>query len=311
MAPRSISVRRSLLAAGVAVGLAALPLTSLAAAAQPRLLTAGNYAVMGGQSITNTGNTTVHGNLAISPGKSSSVTGFPPGKVTGAMDMANAAADKAQTDLATAYNDAASATPFTSMSGDLSGLTLKAGVYHFSSSALLNGTLTLDAEGKTSALWIFQIGSTLTTGSGSRVALINGAGGCQVYWQVGSSATLGTTTDFQGTLMALQSITMTTGATIGAGGGMNGGRALARNASLTMDTNEIFPPPPNCASTAPAATGPVAGSGTPSPTPTPGRLAPTGAPAQPPGTAWFAIAAAALVSAVFTAAMTSRHRRRT
>lgn len=228
---------------------------SLALAAdQPIMGTAGNYAVMGATAITNTGPTVINGNLAISPGGSSSVTGFPPGVVTGEMDTADAEAVLAHTDLVGAYNDAAGETTTVNLTGtDLGGLTLTPGTYTFDSSAQLTGTLTLDGQGSTNATFIFQIGSTLTTASGSTVELINGAGACAVFWQVASSATLGTTTDFQGTIMAMTSITMNTGATIGVGGLGRGGRALAMNGALTLDTNIITPPPAGCAF-APAAT---------------------------------------------------------
>ncbi len=219
----------------------------MASVAQPRLLSAGNFTVMAASAITNIGATTIKGNLAISPGTASSVTGFPPGIVTGAKDEHNAVAIKAHTDLVTTYNDAASATPFSNMTGvNLGGKTLTPGVYHFSSSAQLTGTLTLNGEGRNDAVFIFQIGSSLTTASGARVRLINGANSCAVFWQVTSSATLGTTTAFQGNLIALTSITMTTGATIGVGGGVNGGRALARNGALTLHSNVIQPPPGVC-----------------------------------------------------------------
>jgi len=220
------------------------------AATQPRLGTAGNYSVMAATAISNTGPTVVNGNLAISPSGSSSVTGFLPGVVTGQMDVANANAVLAQTDLVTAYNDAAAEITTVNLTGtELGGLTLTPGVYTFDSSAQLTGTLTLDGQGSTNAVFIFQIGSTLTTASASHVELINGAGGCAVFWQVASSATLGTTTDFQGTIMAMTSITMTTGATIGVGGIGNGGRALARTGALTLDTNVIIPPPAGCVAT--------------------------------------------------------------
>ncbi len=191
------------------------------------------------------------------------MTGFPPGIVTGVQDANNGNAIQAQTDLVTTYNDAANATPFVDLSGqDLGGMTLTPGVYRFSSSAQLTGTLTLDGEGSTNATFIFQIGTTLTTASASRVALINGAGGCAVFWQVGSSATLGSTTSFQGNIIALDSITLVTSATIGVGGGANGGRALARNASVTLDSNVITPPPAGCTFI------PASSTPTPSPTPT-------------------------------------------
>jgi Ice-binding-like len=231
--------------AAVAVGM--LPSVAMAAVARPRLLSAGNFTVMAASAITNTGSTTITGNLAISPNKASSVTGFPPGVVTGAKNEDDAVAIRAHTDLVTTYNDAAHATPFKNMSGvNLGGKTLTPGVYHFSSSAQLTGTLTLNGENRTGSLFIFQIGSTLTTASRSRVALIGRANSCNVFWQVTSSATLGTATSFQGNLIALTSITMTTGATIGVGGGLNGGRALARNGALTLDTNVIRPPTGVC-----------------------------------------------------------------
>lgn len=232
-----------------AAALVILPNNALAAVARPRLLSAANFTVMAASAITNTGSTTITGNLAISPNKASSVTGFPPGVVTGAKDEDNAVAIKAQTDLITTYNDAAHATPFKNMSGvNLGGKTLTPGVYHFSSSAQLTGTLTLNGENRTGSLFIFQIGSTLTTASASRVALIGRANSCNVFWQVTSSATLGTGTSFQGNLIALTSITLTTRATIGVGGGLNGGRALARNGALTLDSNVIRPPTGVCTS---------------------------------------------------------------
>ncbi|MDP9467541.1 MAG: ice-binding family protein, partial [Chloroflexota bacterium] len=171
-----------------------------AGAEQPSLGNAGDYAVMAATTITSTGPTVINGNLAISPNGATSVTGFPPGVVTGVSDTNNAAAIAAAVDLGVAYNQAA-AEPFTvNLTGqDLGGLILVPGVYRFDSSAQLTGTLTLDGEGSTNPTFIFQIGSTLTTASASSVQLINGAGGCAVFWQVGSSATLGTTTAFQGT----------------------------------------------------------------------------------------------------------------
>jgi type VI secretion system secreted protein VgrG len=256
---------------------------SLALAAdQPTMGTAANYAVMGATAISNTGPTVINGNLAISPGDATSVTGIPPGVVTGEMDAANADAVLAHTDLVSAYNDAAGETTTSNLTGtDLGGLTLTPGTYTFDSSAQLTGTLTLDGQGSTNATFIFRIGSTLTTASASKVALINGAGGCAVFWQVASSATLGTTTDFQGTIMAMTSITMNTGATIGVGGLGNGGRALAMNGALTLDTNIITPPPAGCAFTAAPTPTPVVAA-TPTPvvaaTPTPVVAATPGLP---------------------------------
>lgn len=265
-------------AAAVLAGMLTFSASVALAADQPTMGTAANYAVMGATAISNTGPTVINGNLAISPGGSESVTGFPPGVVTGEMDAANADAVLAHTDLVGAYNDAAGETTTVNLTGtDLGGLTLTPGTYTFDSSAQLTGTLTLDGQGSTNATFIFQIGSTLTTASASTVELINGAGACAVFWQVASSATLGTTTDFQGTIMAMTSITMNTGATIGVGGLGRGGRALAMNGAVTLDTNIITPPPAGCAFTAAPTPTPVTATPTPdvTATPTPGAGTPT------------------------------------
>ena len=174
----------------------------------------------------------VTGDLGVSPG--SAVTGFPPGTVVGGtMQVATAVAAQAQADTTTAYNSLAGQACNTVLTGqDLGGLTLTTGTYCFSSSAQLTGTLTLDAQGDPAAVFVFQIGSTLTTASASVVRVINGGNPCNVYWQVGSSATLGTATTFVGSIVALTSISLTTGATVA-------GRALARNGAVTMDTNLV------------------------------------------------------------------------
>ncbi|MGZ8562982.1 MAG: ice-binding family protein [Candidatus Limnocylindria bacterium] len=256
-----------LLTAVALAGALAFSSTIALAADQPRMGTAANYAVIGASAITNTGPTVVNGNMAISPSGPTSVTGFLPGVYTGELDAANADAVLAHTDLVTAYNDAAAETTTVNYTGtDLGGLTLTPGTYTFDSAAQLTGTLTLDGGGDTNAVFIFQIGSTLTTASDSSVLLINGAGACAVYWQVASSATLGTTTDFQGTIMAQTSITMNTGATIGVGGLGYGGRALALNGAVTLDTNIITPPPALCDFAAAPTPTPVP---TAVPTPTP------------------------------------------
>ena len=258
------------------------------AAEQPNLGTAANYAVMAATTITNTGPTIVTGNMALSPG--TAITGFPPGTVNGETDVADADAGLAQTDLAVAYNDAAAETTTVNLTGtDLGGLTLTPGTYTLDSSAQLTGTLTLDGQGSTNATFIFQIGSTLTTASNSSVSLINGAGACAVFWQVGSSATLGSTTDFQGTIMAMASITMNTGATIGVGGLNRGGRALARTGAVTLDSNIITAPASTCAFAAAPTPTPVP-TATPSPVAT---VAPTAAPSSPPSAAPSSPASAA------------------
>ena len=195
--------------------------------------TADPFAVLAGSTVTNTGPTTVHGGLGLWPG--TAITGFPPGIVAGGtIHDTDAVAMQAQNDLTTAYNFAAGESCGTNLTGqDLGGLTLTPGVYCFGSSAQLTGTLTLNALGDPNSVFVFQIGSTLTTASSSSVIFTNGGQGDSVFWQVGSSATLGTTTQFQGNILALASITLTTGADIGCG------RALARNGAVTMDTNNV------------------------------------------------------------------------
>jgi uncharacterized repeat protein (TIGR01451 family) len=208
---------------------------SVAALAQvaPSLGTAQSFAVLGGSTVTNTGPTLVFGDLGVSPG--TAVTGFPPGTVLGGtIHAADAVALQAQSDTTAAYVNLAGQACNTTFGvpTDLGGLTLVPGVYCFSSSAQLTGALTLDAGGDPGAVWIFEIASTLITASNSSVLLVNGAGQCNDYWQVGSSATLGTGTAFVGNILALTSISLDTNATMS-------GRALARNGAVTMDSNTV------------------------------------------------------------------------
>jgi hypothetical protein len=220
------------------VGLGAVALAVLlfavgaGAATAPSLGTAAPYAVLAGTTVTNTGPTIVNGDLGVSPG--TAVTGFPPGIVTGGtIHSADANALQAQSDVTTAYNALAAEACTADLTGqDLGGMTLTEGVYCFSSSAQLTGQLTLNAQGNASAVFIFQIGSTLTTASSSTVQLINPGVDCNVFWQVGSSATIGTTTTFVGNILALTSIALQNGASVS-------GRALARNGAVTMDTNHV------------------------------------------------------------------------
>ncbi len=196
--------------------------------------TAQSFAVLGGSAVTNTGSSVINGNLGVSPG--SAVTGFPPGIVTppGTIHISDGVAILAQNDVTTSYNVLAGMAVNQDLTGqDLGGLTLTPGIYHFSSSAQLTGVLTLNFQGNPNSFFAFQIGSTLTTASNSSVRAINGGDGCNVFFQVGSSATLGTTTSFLGNILALTSITMNTGANI------LDGRALARNGAVTLDTNHI------------------------------------------------------------------------
>ena len=199
----------------------------------PSLGTAQSFAVLAGSTVTNTGDTTIQGNLGVSPG--SAITGFPPGLVSGEMHAMDDVALQAQADLVIAYDDLAGRPCDRDFSGtDLGDVgTLTPGVYCFSSSAQLTGTLTLDAQGSSTAVFIFQIGSELTTAPSSSVVLPNGGQDDGVYWQVGASATLDTTTTFKGSILALTSITLNTGANI------HCGRALARNGAVTLDTNDI------------------------------------------------------------------------
>ncbi len=198
------------------------------------LATSGTFAILAGSTVTNTGATAVTGDLGVSPG--SAVVGFPPGTVSGVIHVNDTAAGQAQSDLTVAYNDAAGRTTgVISVSGDLTGLTMTPGLYKSTSSLAISGALTLNALGDPSAKFIIQIASTLTTGPGSQVILSGGALASNVIWQVGTSATLGTNSDFKGTILADQSITLNTGANLN-------GRAMARIGAVTLDTNAIVIP---------------------------------------------------------------------
>ncbi|MFF5303246.1 ice-binding family protein [Streptomyces sp. NPDC013161] len=218
-----------------AVVLAMTPTRASAVATPVPLGTATSFAVLAGSQVTNTGPSSITGDLGVSPG--TAITGFPPGTVIGAQHSADAVALQAKSDLVTGYNNAAGQAPDVTYPTapdpvELGGRTLDPGVYKAPISAGITGTLTLDAHGDPNAVWVFQIGSTLTTASGSNVSLVNGASPCNVYWQIGSSATLGTNSTFVGTIMAQESITVTTGTTIA-------GRALARTGAVTLDNNTI------------------------------------------------------------------------
>jgi hypothetical protein len=223
----------------ILAGAVSAPYAASAAEAPVGLGTVGAYSVLGGQTVTNIGPTTMSRGLGVSPG--TAIVGFPPGRATGATHAGDAPAAQAQADLVTAYNDAAGRAVTASVGADLVGMTLVAGVYNATGPMGLSGALTLDGQGDPNAVFVFQASSTLITASSSSVNVINGAQACHVYWQVGSSATLGTGSSFKGTIMALTSVTVTTGVTVQ-------GRALARNGAVTLD-NDVFTSP-DCAPTA-------------------------------------------------------------
>jgi uncharacterized repeat protein (TIGR01451 family) len=239
------------LARGVAlfVAMAALICVQSAASAATApvpLGTAANFAVLAGSTVTNTGPTTINGDLGLSPG--TSVTGFPPGQVNGTIHAADSVALQAQTDLTAAYNNAAARPITATIPTELGGTTETPGVYNSAAGTFgITGTLTLDAQGDPNAVFIFQAASTLITAAASNVTLTNGAQASNVFWVVGSSATLGTSSTLQGNVLALTSITVTTGTTIH-------GRALARNGAVTLDTNTITALTPGLTITKTAAT---------------------------------------------------------
>jgi hypothetical protein len=231
------------LTAGAAVSLMIGTSANAAIVATVPLATSANYAVLAGSTVTNTGATTLDASLGLWPG--TSITGFPPGIVIppGTTDTTNAAAQQAESDLTAAYVNAAGRPIDATTTADLANLHLSAGVYAGPSKGALGltGPLVLDGGGDASSVFIFQTDSSLITASSSTVSLINGAQECNVFWQVGSSATLGTGSVFTGNILALTSITVTNSVTVH-------GRALARNGAVTLD-NDTFTPP-TCATTA-------------------------------------------------------------
>jgi len=223
---------------GISFSILVVGVNSMVALAStaPGLGTAATYAVLGGTTVTNTGNTVLTGDLGVSPG--TACTGFPapctgggPGTVSGAIHAGDAAALQAQTDLTAAYGVAASSPCNSTSLAPWGGQTLTPGTYCQTTSPTISGTLTLSGNG----VFIFKSGSTLVTAPGATVAFINGAQPCNVFWQVSSSATLDTTTSFIGTIMALTSITVNNGATIQ-------GRLLARNGQVSLINDRITAP---------------------------------------------------------------------
>ncbi len=194
---------------------------------------ADGFAVLGGTTVTNTGNSVIYGELGVSPG--TAVTGFPPGTIIGGtIHMNDGLSIQAGIDAGTAYAELLGRAVSATLTGeDLGGMLLTPGVYWFESSAELTGILTLDGQNQIDPLWIFQIGTTLTTASNASIIGINGADPRNIFFGVGSSATLGTDTRFEGTIIADQSITLTTGASVN-------GRLLALGGAVTLDTNQVM-----------------------------------------------------------------------
>lgn len=236
------SIIGSLVLGTVALG-GVVPASAATNDAPVGLGSVGTYSVLGGAAVTNTGPTVLGQDLGVSPG--TAITGFPPGVSLGTTHATDAEAAQAQIDLTTAYNDAANRPSSAAISADLVGQTLPGGVYTSAGPIQLSGVLTLDGQNDPNSVFVFQAGSTLTTASASSIKLINGAQPCNVFWQVGSSATLGTNSQFEGTVMALTSITVETGATVE-------GRALARNGQVSLDTNVFTLPGCNVASPTPS-----------------------------------------------------------
>lgn len=222
--------------------------------------TAAPFAVLAGTpAITNTGASTITGDVGIAPALA--VTGFPPGIISGAVHKGDAVAIQAKSDLATAYTDAAGR-PSTATHATLGGLTLVGGVYTAGGATLgLTGTLTLDAQNDPNAVWIFQATSDLVTASSSTVRIINGGSACNVFWQVTSSATLGSGSTFVGTILALTSITMANGVSVD-------GRALARNGDVTLINDTITRPACSAVTPTAAPTAAASSSATSKPAPT-------------------------------------------
>ncbi|GAB2885778.1 ice-binding family protein [Nocardioides pacificus] len=267
--PSAVGTAAASLAALLVGGLALVAVTPAHAADPIGLGTARSYAVLAASKVANTGGTVVSGDLGLT---GTDFTGFPPGVVTdGTTHITDAEAARAALDANTGYLQAAAAPTDSDLTGsDLGGMTLTPGVYEDTSTLQLTGALTLDGQGDPDAVFILKAGSSLTTAPGARVVLTGAASPCNVFWQVTSSATLDTDTEFVGTVMALASITVNNGATIE-------GAVLALNGAVTLDDNVITQP--GCADRVAAPTSSATPTASPSPT-----AAPTAAPTRPSAT---------------------------
>jgi hypothetical protein len=254
-------------AGSVALFAGALAGPGPAFAAGPGLASAADYSVLAGSAVTNIGPSVLSGDVGVSPG--TAITGFSTATIGGATHAGDAQAAQAESDLTAAYTTTAGLTPTqTSLGYALVGGVHGPGVYNASSALDLSGAVTLDGMGDPDAVFVFQVGSALTTASGSSIVLTGGAQACNVFWQVGSSATLGTNNAFVGTVMALTSVTVTTGTTVQ-------GRALARNGAVSLDHN-VFTPAGCATTTSPTPTSPSPSTAVPTSTSGPtATIAPT------------------------------------
>lgn len=205
--------------------------TTIAVNSCPTLGRAASFGVLGASTVTNTGSSSISVDLGLYPG--TSVTGFPPGTVSGTQQVANTAAQNAQIDAQSAFTALNNLTPIGSLGADIGETTITPGIYNVSSSLTVTGTVVLDGQGNSNSVFIFQIPSTFILSTGAQVSLINGAQAGNVYWIVGSSATLGTSSNTKGNIIAQSSITFNTFA------GLESGRAIALTGAVTLDTSFI------------------------------------------------------------------------